>query len=552
MDALNRLISLDAVARLRAHDATLFGESAEDMALTARSLGWTRLAHSAADQIGAIEQLAADLGPELTDVVLLGMGGSSLASLVLGDLLAEDSRVRLHVLDTTCPRTVANTIAQLDFRTSVMLVSSKSGGTIEPNSLYAVFRKAADAALGPQEGGRRFVALTDPGSPLEALAADAGFRALLPTPADVGGRFSALTAFGLVPARLIGLDIETLVARAGAMESACDLPTAENPAALLAAFIHDAYERHADKLTIVASPKLRSFGLWIEQLVAESLGKEGKGIVPVVDLADDFPLGFGRDRQVVVVRLEGDTRLAEWTSRLEQSNPALELTLSDGYDIAAQFSLWEHAVALLGPLMDVNPFGQPNVQSAKDATNNVLAGRLAAPAPTATTPDGSTLAYAGSLADPRDAAPTLAGALGHALGSIRPGDYLCVLAYLPEVDDLLAPLDAAVPDVSAATGAALAFELGPRYLHSTGQLHKGGPNTGVFVVVTTQDDSDLEVAGRPWGLRTLFRAQAEGDIATLSAAGRRVLHIDLPNSDPDEIGLLATSLLDAAGVVWEA
>jgi hypothetical protein len=480
------------------------------------------------------------------------MGGSSLASLVLGDLLGDSGGVRLHVLDTTCPQTVAATLEHLDFATSVVLVSSKSGGTIEPNSLYAVFRAAADAALGREAAGRRFVALTDPGSPLEALAASDGFRALVSTPADVGGRFSALTPFGLVPARLIGADVKELVSRGVAMEAACDLPTAENPAALLASFIHDAYESGSDKLTILASRQLRSFGLWIEQLVAESLGKEGKGIVPVVELSDDFPQGYGPDRQVVVLRLDSDGRLAEWTSRIAEDLPTLELTLRDGYDIAAQFSLWEHAVALLGPLMRVNPFGQPNVQSAKDATNAVLAGRLSAPEPTGTTPEGSTIAYAGGFADPHDSRPTLESTLGHALAQIRPGDYLCVLAYLPDVGGLLAPLTGAVPTVSAATGAAFTFELGPRYLHSTGQLHKGGPNTGVFVVITERDASDHEVPGRSWGLRTLFRAQAEGDIATLAAADRRVLHIDLPSSDPAIIDNLATALLDAAGVVWEA
>ena len=306
-----------------------------------------------------------------------------------------------------------------------------------------------------------------------------------------------------------------------------------------------------DKLTIVASPQLQSFGLWVEQLVAESLGKEGTGVVPVVELSDDFPQGYGVDRAVIAVRLASDERLAEWVPKIAATMPTRELVLNDGYDIGAQFSLWEHAVALLGPLLGVNPFGQPNVQAAKDATNAVLGGSLSAPGQSRRTADGATISFAGSLPDPGHAEPTLATALGHALAAIRLGDYLGILAYLPDVDDLLAPLVSATPAVSAATGAAVTLELGPRYLHSTGQLHKGGPNTGVFVVVTTSDSTDTAVPGRPWGLRTLFRAQAEGDVATLAAADRRVLHVDLPDASAETIAAFAHALLDAADVAWE-
>jgi transaldolase / glucose-6-phosphate isomerase len=551
MNSLTRLTDLDAVARLRAHDATLFGESPRDVELTSKSLGWTRLAKTSGKIVEEIDLLAREFAEDdATDVVLLGMGGSSLAALVLGDVLGVDSDVRLHVLDTTCPQTIDDAIVELSPATTVYLVSSKSGGTIEPNSLYAILREVADGALGHDAGGRRFVALTDPGSPLEAVAASGGFRALVSTPETVGGRFSALTPFGLVPAALLGIDTTELLRRAANMEAACELPPAENPAALLAAFIADAREAGRDKLTIVASPKLRSFGLWIEQLVAESLGKEGTGVVPVVELADDFPQGYGTDRAVVVVRSADDERLAEWVPRLGVSGHVYELILRDGYDIGAQFSLWEHAVALLGPLLGVNPFGQPNVQAAKDATNSVLSGKLIALEPSSCTPDGTALTFAGGLTDPAHADPALETALGHALAAIRPGDYLGLLAYLPYDEGLLAPLMAAVPLVSTASGAAVTLELGPRYLHSTGQLHKGGPNTGVFVVITTRDSADTPVPGQPWGLRTLFRAQAEGDIATLVAASRRTLHIDLTDSGVQTIELFARALLDASGVVW--
>jgi glucose-6-phosphate isomerase len=553
MDALAKLEEIDAVARLRTHEVTLFGTSPEEEALTKRSLGWTKLAKYSGDVVEHIERLAQDVAAEnLTDVVLLGMGGSSLAALVLGEVLAADSKTRLHVLDTTCPTTVQATLDAIDPASSIFLVSSKSGGTIEPNSLYAVFREAADRTLGADNDGRRFIALTDPGSPLEAVAASGGFAALVSTPADVGGRFSALTAFGLVPARLLGARSDELLRRASNMEAACDLPAAENPAARLAAFAVDAHASGRDKLTIVSSKTLRSFGLWVEQLVAESLGKEGRGIVPVVELSGDAPRGYGEDRAVVVVRMEGDERLHEWACELANDMPMAELVLRDAYDLGAQFSLWEHAVALMGPLLNVNPFGQPNVQAAKDATNAVLAGSLAAPESNATTPEGAAIAYAGSMPAPDDRAPTLETAMGRALAALRPSDYLALLAYLPDDRSLLAPLTEATPQISAATGAAVTLELGPRYLHSTGQLHKGGENNGVFVVITARDEIDIPVPGRPWGLRTLFRAQAEGDIATLAAAGRRVIHIDLPDSSPDTLSALAHAWLNAASVAWEA
>ncbi len=553
MDAMQRLIELDAVARLRTHDATLFGDDPEDRDLAAASLGWTDLARRGDAALPELYRLAAMAEEEgVTDVVLLGMGGSSLASLVLSSVLGESGNATLHVLDTTAPRTIDAALASLYPGTTLYVVASKSGGTIEPNALYAIFREVADQALGREEAGRRFIAITDPGSSLETVAATDGFRALVSSPPTVGGRFSALSVFGLVPAALTGLDVDVLLERALAMETACSLPAPENPAAVLAAFIADAASGSRDKLTVVASPPLASFGLWVEQLVAESLGKEGRGVVPVVELSEDRPQGYGSDRAIVVVRLEGDLRLAEWSAQLSETTPVTELVLRDGYDVAAEWVRWEHAVALLGPLLGVNPFGQPNVQAAKDATNAALAGELTLIAPQMETPEGAAIAFAGTLAGPGHADYDLATALGHALAALRPHDYLAVLTYLPDDDALLAPLTSAVPRVSAELSLAVTFELGPRYLHSTGQLHKGGPNTGVFLVLTTRDHADAPVPGRPWCLRTLHRAQAEGDLSTLVKAGRRVLWVDLPDATCESVTAFARALMDAAGLAWEA
>ncbi len=253
-----------------------------------------------------------------------------------------------------------------------------------------------------------------------------------------------------------------------------------------------------------------------------------------------------------MVGSKGDERLAEWAEQLAEDSPVIELVLRDGYDVAAEWTRWEHAVALLGPLLGVNPFGQPNVQAAKDATSAALAEELLVPTPQVETPEGAAITFAGALSVPGHAEHSLADALGHALAALRPHDYLAVLAYLPDDDLLLAPLVEAVPRVSAELSLAVTLELGPRYLHSTGQLHKGGPNTGVFILVTTRDHADAPVPGRSWSLRTLHRAQAEGDLSTLVSAGRRVLRVDLADATCESVTAFARALMDAAGVAWEA
>lgn len=550
MSALDRLITADAPARLRAHDATLYSDDPAVQAEAGAFMGWTDLGAQAEVVLPRIESLAGDaLCEGTTDVVLLGMGGSSLAALVMSRVLP-DGGARLHVLDTTSPITVGRVLAELDPATTLYLVSSKSGGTIEPNSLAAIFSAAAAEKLGPEVANKRFVAITDPGSSLEALAAREGWRATISTPPSVGGRFSALTAFGLVPAALTGADVRELAVRARAMEAACALSTAENPGAQLAAFIGDAYETGHDKLTVVASPALASFGLWVEQLVAESLGKLGRGVVPVVELSTGTPLGYGPDRAIVVVRYDTDARLAEWTLDERPRRPVIELVLTDPLDLGAEFVRWEHAVALAGFLLGVNPFDQPNVAEAKAATSAVLDGSASAPKPDVAIDDVE-LTFAGSLPTPNHTEHSVSTAVGHAIAALGAGDYLAILAYLPDDEVLLEPLRRTVLRLAEQTGAAVCLELGPRYLHSTGQLHKGGPNSGVFLLVSTRDGADIEVPGQQWGLGALHRAQAEGDLVTLAASGRRTLRIDIPDASLTSVRACARAILDGAGVVAE-
>lgn len=521
----------ETLRRIIARDGTLYSPDPLVAAEAASFMGWTDLASRALAELDPILGLAEEVRAEgLTDIVLLGMGGSSLASLVIGQVLG--GQPRLHVLDTTSPPTVMQALASTDPATTIHIVSSKSGGTIEPNCLYAIFRSRADEHLGRERAGRRFIAITDPGSSLEQLAETDGMRACVLAPPSVGGRYSALTPFGLVPAALLGVDVARMLERAAAAEGAL---AGEAPDIVLGRFIAGAHAAGVDKLTVVAPPEVRSFGVWVEQLVAESLGKLGRGVVPVVELGE--PAGYGPDRAVVDLRPEPDAALEGSVSAY------LHRPFGDPYELGAHFVAWEYAVALTGVALGVNAFDQPNVAEAKAATEAVLGGGQAAPDPLVEI-DGVRVTFGGGLA--ADLPPAeLADAVETALRALRLGDYAAMLAYLPLDELLIAPLQAATSELGRASGAAACFELGPRYLHSTGQLHKGGPNSGVFIMITTRDHAFLPIRGREWNLRTLHRAQADGDFMTLAAHGRRVVRIDLPNASREAVNDTAAAIAEA-------
>jgi glucose-6-phosphate isomerase len=527
----------DAIRRIVAHDGALFSNDPAVAAEASSFMGWTHLAEQAADILPEIEDLAAEVRAEkLTDVVLLGMGGSSLAALVIGSVLGPGSP-RFHVLDTVAPVTIEKTLAETDPATTLHLVCSKSGGTIEPNALYAIFRNRADEVLGHEAAGLRFVALTDPGSSLEHLAEEQFMRACIATPPEVGGRYSALSAFGLVPAAVLGIDVRALVESALEMEREF---TQGDGDLLLAKTLAAAHARGADKLTILAPPRLRVFGLWIEQLVAESLGKHGKGIVPIVDLAEREDVGANELRCM----LSRSGRLYADGSAGEGETLRYSLQLHDPHELGAWFVLWEYSVALAGSTMGLDPFNQPNVAEAKAATNAVLDGSLKAPAPQGEG-HGVRMTFAGGFPKAHTAARFATTALARAFTSREEGDYIALLAYLPDDDRILAPLRETVAAVARHLQTPICLELGPRYLHSTGQLHKGGRNNGLFVMLTTRDETDIEIPGWPFGLRDLHIAQAEGDLTALAAHGRRVLRLDLPDAEPETIEDFCTVLLEA-------
>jgi glucose-6-phosphate isomerase len=544
MGSLHELIESKAVKRLSAKDGSLFSSDPAVAASTVDAMGWIGLAESAASAAPALaEAYRAAEARGITDVVLLGMGGSSLAPLVLARVLGRVDGPKLHVLDTTSPWTVLRTIERLWPAGTMVVVSSKSGSTIEPLSLYAVMREWAEGVLG-DAAHEHFIAITDPGSELEKLARVSGFSAVFPGRPDVGGRFSAVSAFGIVPAALIGVDVGRLAATAVAMDISCRMPREHNHAAMLAAWMADGLAEGRDKLTFVASKELASFGLWVEQLLAESTGKDGHGVIPVLEASPGDPRAWAEDRMVLVMRSEGDPELASVATRAPKGTHVLTIDVADPYDIGGEFVRWEYATALLGHLMGVNPFDQPNVAEAKSATSQIMAGTLAVPEPTLRLGD---IEITTSFKMPSHAdKASLASALDALLEGAGPGDYFAVLAYLPEDNEVVEPLSEAVASISWGRRMACMLEMGPRYLHSTGQLHKAGPPKGRFLIVTARDEAAVTVPGKGFTLSELIRAQAAGDFVTLAGRGLPVVRVDLPEPAHGPVRMLAETLRGAA------
>ena len=453
------------------------------------------------------------------DVILLGMGGSCLGPEVLRHAYgAIDGYPRLTMLDSTVPAQVRAVASAIDPAHTLFIVSSKSGGTIETLSYYRYFRRLVEGRPQPNpppggegtgEGaGKNFVAITDEGTPLEKLGRDTGFRRVFLNPSDIGGRYSVLSWFGVVPASLSGIDVKGLLDTAAPMRDQClgDDPSA-NPGLHLGALLGAAALSGRDKVTLIAPPPIESFGLWVEQMIAESLGKEGRGIVPVAGEPLLDPGCYGNDRLFVFVETPSSGDLLPAVERLEQfGHPVARLKLRDCSDLGAEFFRWEYATAVAGSILDVHPFDQPDVQGAKDNTDGLLdlflrEGRLPEPAPT--------------------------GSIGHLLEQARPGDYLAITPYTrmdPDIDRLIGELRSRVMRRSHI---ATSMGYGPRYLHSTGQLHKGGPGSGLYLQLTAGPPEPLPIPGQRYGFDTLAAAQAIGDYQALTNLGRRVITVDL-------------------------
>ncbi len=427
----------------------------------AQWLGWLDEPLHVAERLSDIRRFAESLHGEVDHVVLCGMGGSSLAPEVLRRTFGVES---FHVLDTTHPRAIRALEAGLDLERTLFVSSSKSGSTLETRSHTDYFWEKTG------KRGERFCAVTDPGSQLEHLARERGFRAVFSGEPSIGGRYSALSPFGIVPAVLMGIDAGKLLERAQEMREACRSGDG-NPGYELGRQLGEGWRDFRDKICIADTPG--GFGLWAEQLIAESTGKHGKGLVPAPGESPD-----GADRQ------------------------AADPDLPDPYALGAEFFRWEFAIAVAGAYLEINPFDQPDVQAAKDKTNEVLA-----------TGEEPALEPQGSIDE--------------LLAQAQPNDYFCIQAFVEPGPAAEEKLDRVIADVRSRSDLVVTHGYGPRYMHSTGQLHKGGPNTGLFLQVIDDQGDELPIPGKPFGFRRLIRAQAAGDLETLKERGRRVARVRL-------------------------
>lgn len=511
--ALAELAGERAVRRLWDHDPSLWQPDPAQQHEIADRLGWLTLPSDMPAAVPDLERFAEEVRAEgIACVVLCGMGGSSLAAEVFRQTFGcAPGFPELIVLDSTDPSAVRGVDAAIERSKTLFLFASKSGSTIEVMAFLAHFWDLA------QMDGTRFCAITDPGSSLERLAHDLGFRRVFLSPPDVGGRYSALSVFGLVPASLIGVDVRRLLAAADRERALCEreLP-GDNPGAWLGAYIGGAARSGRDKLTVIASPGIGSFGLWVEQLIAESTGKAGSGIIPIVDEPVGTPDVYGDDRCFVVLSVDGDVNEAidRHVASLRMHQPMVVSKLSDRYDLGAEVFRWEVAAALAAALQHVNAFDQPNVQESKDNTGRVLDemgpdGRVAAPPPELSL----------RITDTE--------ALRSFLGQARPGDYVAIQAFFTATHEAERSLQSLRAFIRDRLHVATTLGFGPRYLHSTGQLHKGGPRHGVFLQLTCHPPQDLPIPGKAHSFGALIAAQALGDLQSLRARGLPVLRVDL-------------------------
>jgi transaldolase / glucose-6-phosphate isomerase len=507
--------SSDRVARIWAGDASVWTGTDE-----AQWLGWLRIAGEQALQLPRIEEFAAEVkAAGFKDALLLGMGGSSLCPEVLRLTFGgAPGFPDLHVLDSTDPAQVASIEKKIDLKRTLFIVSSKSGSTLEPNIFKEYFFERSG------RDGSRFIAITDPGSQMQKVAERDGFRHIFYGRPSIGGRYSALSDFGMIPAAVMGVDVGKFLMPANAMEECCRAPK-NNPGLTLGVLLGTLARAGRDKLTIVASPAIRDLGAWLEQLVAESTGKNGRGIIPL----DREPLGtpevYGQDRVFAYVRLtptpdEAQERALD--ALAAAGHPVIRTEIDDVYEMGGEFFCWEFATAVAGAIMEIDPFNQPDVESSKIATKKLTSQFEATGSLPAETPS---FEEAGIKVFGQTADRTLIDTLRSHLNSINAGDYFALLAYIEMNPAHEVALNAMRQRVRDAKRVATCVGFGPRFLHSTGQAYKGGPNTGVFLQITADDAHDLAIPGQKYTFGIVKAAQAQGDLTVLRERGRRALRI---------------------------
>ena len=539
------------IRRLWAEDASLWTETDE-----AKWVGWLGVVDDQLKAVAAFEKFAADVQQAgFTDVLLLGMGGSSLGPEVFAETFgSKPGFPKLHVLDSTDPAQVKAFENKVDLKKTLFLVSSKSGSTLEPNIFKAYFFDRAKQALG-SDPAKHFVAITDPGSSLEKAARGEGFRTIFHGLPSIGGRYSVLSNFGMVPAVAIGIDARAFLESTAEMVRSCaaSAPPAENPGVILGAIMGVCQRQGRDKVTVLASPGVADFGAWLEQLLAESTGKIGRGIVPVDAEAAGAPSVYGDDRLFAYAKLASDKDEAQGAAvaALEAAGqPVVRIVINDKIQLGQEFFRWEMATAVAGSIIGINPFDQPDVEASKVKTRELTSayeqtGKLPPESPFASF-DGIEL-----FADPRNEgelkphATSLVAALKAHLGRAKAGDYVALLAYIernPAHIEAMQKMRIALRDTKKL---ATCLGFGPRFLHSTGQAYKGGPNSGVFLQITSSDASDLPVPGAKYSFGIVKAAQARGDFDVLAERGRRALRVHLANGVEAGLKALAAALNEA-------
>ena len=511
---LARLQKEDAPRRLWAKDSTLWSADPSKREEIRDRLGWLNVAEKMLEHAPEFRELEAH-GRTYSEVVVLGMGGSSLCPDVFRNTFgAIKGHPRLHVLDTTDPATILAVRAKIRIQDTLFIVASKSGETTETLSHFAYFWDQVQTNGRAGKAGRQFAAITDPGTSLEKLATEHGFRWVFPNPPDIGGRYSALSYFGLVPAALMGVNVSELLERAVEMAHSCadSVPAGSNPGVWLGAVLGQLATDGRNKLTLIASPKVATFGYWVEQLIAESTGKQGKGIVPVEGEPLGKPAVYGADRVFVYIRMDSDppNRAVQALERAGQ--PVVTLTLRDKLDLGGEFLRWEVATAIAGSILGIDAFDQPNVQESKDNTKKVLAKFIASGKlpPAASVPAAKARTGLKSLVE-----------------KAKPGAYFAIMAYATRTTASEAAIASIRATVRNRTHFATTAGYGPRFLHSTGQLHKGGPKTGLFLQVVQDDTRDVKIPGQPFSFSVLKQSQSLGDLQSLTSRRLPVLRVTL-------------------------
>ena len=525
------------VRRLWARDASLWTGTDED-----RWLGWLGITDDQLAHIDHLRKMAEDVkGAGFSHALVLGMGGSSLCPEVMRMTFDRfPGYPELYVLDSTDPAQIKTFEGKVDLAQTLFIVSSKSGGTLEPNIFKRYFFERTKQTVGADGAGDRFIAITDPDSKMQQVAEHDGFRHIFFGVPSIGGRYSALSDFGIVPAAIMGLDVPKFLDRAEEMVHSCAscVPPADNPGVVLGTIMGMLANHGRDKVTIITSPGIRDLGAWLEQLLAESTGKVGKGLIPVDQEQLGAPDVYGHDRLFVYVRLESAPDAAQDTAvdALEQAGqPVVRILIVDPYDLGQEFFRWEMATAVAGAIIGIHPFNQPDVEASKIATRKLTSeyektGAL--PPETPILEDSGVKVFsdetnAAALAAAAGDDKTLAGYLRAHLKRLGAGDYFCISAYVEMNDVHQAQLQAMRHAVRDAKKVATCLGYGPRFLHSTGQAYKGGPNTGVFLQITCDDTRDLPVPGQKYTFGVVKAAQARGDFQVLAERNRRALRVHL-------------------------